>query len=422
VISESVGELCERLSNRATAIAPLFVRRAYDIRVEPLEPVQWHRYGNRRIRLALVRRDSGASFDLTVAASGLAVWSAFAVEEAMLQLERELDHELAAFIEEHVEREDEDEDYWAPRNEPHLGEQGRLYILDEPERHLHPEAQEQAARWLVDRLEEQTSFVLATHALPFLSLTAAEVEYALVSRGEDSLTHAESITGDVWGVLDARASEAGLGSRAQLIQLARAFLVVEGAHDELVVRHFFGERLARERIVVLPIRGATRARTLIEAELLAKFDAPLIVLFDEVRAEAVVAKERPSRKDISVHSLWEMLQRWPAERKQPHVVEFTLPDIYCAVPDQCVRQVVADRGGSFPGWRRVIKDFGDETSGRGFKDFFLAASGLSRKTDTTTLIEEILERCRVQPRAELRRAMDEVLDRAVSTGNAESPS
>jgi hypothetical protein len=70
VISESVRELCERLSEHATAIAPLFVTRVYDIRVEPLEQEQWNSYGDRRIRLALVRRDAGESFDLAVAGSG----------------------------------------------------------------------------------------------------------------------------------------------------------------------------------------------------------------------------------------------------------------------------------------------------------------------------------------------------------------
>jgi len=300
----------------------------------------------------------------------------------------------------------------APRGEPELGEQRRLYILDEPELHLHPEAQEQAARWLATRIDEQTTFLLATHALPFLSLPAPEVEYALVSRGVDRLSVAESITGDVWGVLDARASEAGVGSRAQLIQLARAFLVVEGAHDEAVIRHFYREQLERARIIVLPIRGAKKARTLIETELLAKFDVPLIVLFDDVRATALVAQEQPSGGDISVNSLWEMLQNWPHERKRPHIVEFILPDIYCAVPDECVRQVVADRGGSFPGWRRVTKQFAADTSGRGFKGFFLGQSGLPPGTDTTELLKEILERCRAQPCPELQSAMDEVLERA----------
>lgn len=422
VISEPVRELCQRLSEHATAIAPLFVTRAYDIRVEPLEPVQWHRHGDRRIRLALVRSGSNDSFDLAVAGSGLAVWAAFAVEEAMREVAHEPDQELRE-IDEDIERRSDEDGHWAPRHEPEIGEPGRLYVLDEPERHLHPEAQEQAARWLASRIDEQTSFLLATHALPFLSLPAHEVEYALVSRGEDGLTRAKPMTDDVWGFLDERIADAGVGSRAQLIQLARAFLVVEGAHDESVIRHFYRERLARERIVVLPIRGAKKAKSLIETELLARFDAPLIFLFDEVRAKEVVASARPSRKDISVYALWEMLQDWPPERKRPHVVDFALPDIYCAVPDQCVRQVVADRGGSFPGWEPVIEDFAGDTSGLGFKTFFLRASGLPSETETTALLGEILERCRMEPRAELRRAIDEVVDRArAETGAAEVPS
>lgn len=112
-----------------------------------------------------------------------------------------------------------------------------------------------------------------------------------------------------------------------------------------------------------------------------------------------------------------MLQNWPPERKRPHVVEFVLPDIYAALPDRCVRQVVDGRGGSFPGWRQVVKDFAG-VSGIGFKDFFVAQSGLPPDTDTTKLLVEILDRCRIQPRVELRRAMQEVVDRVRAEGGS----
>jgi hypothetical protein len=82
-----------------------------------------------------------------------------------------------------------------------------------------------------------------------------------------------------------------------------------------------------------------------------------------------------------------MLEHWPATRKPPHVVEYVLPDIYCALPEQCVQQVVLDRGGSFAGWTKLIKMFGDDTTGRGFKPFFLAESKLPIKTDTTARLD-----------------------------------
>jgi hypothetical protein len=411
VINERVRELCARISGHATRIAPGFVTSRYEIRVQPLEQVQWRKHADRRIRLELVGQAAGKSFDLAVVGSGLAVWAAFAIEEATRELERELRAELHQFLE-GLRGPTQPDDENAPSKEPRHGAQTRLYILDEPERHLHLQAQAQAARWLAGRIDPETSFLVATHALAFLSLPTNDAEYVLVSRGAGDLTRAEAITRDVWGVLDSRASAAGIGSRAQLLQVARAFLIVEGAHDELVLRHFYGAEFERERIFILPIRGAKNARLLIEAEMLALVDVPLIVLFDEIRAARLVGPERPSRRDIALYSLWEMLQHWPLERKPPHVVEFALPDIYCALPDQCVAQVVSDRGGRFAGWDRLIKQFEADSTGRGFKPFVAVESGLSADTDTTELLNEILERCRSRPSVHLRRAVQEIIDRA----------
>jgi hypothetical protein len=286
-----------------------------------------------------------------------------------------------------------------------------LYVFDEPERHLHPRAQEQAARWLGKRLDQTTSLLIATHALPFLRLPSSTVEYTLVTRAADGTTQSESITKDTWGVLDRRAKEAGLGSRAELLQLASAFLIVEGLHDEMVLRHFYGDELGRDRIVLLPIRGAKKVAGLIDAALLARVDLPLIILFDDIRSRALVSKDEPSKRDVALHQLWHLLRSWPPERRQPHVVPFALPDIYCALPEECVSQVVTERGGSFPGWSVVVKRF-RAAEEEAFKRFFVAQSGLARGTDTDELLDEILERCRRTPRRALQTAIAQVRELA----------
>lgn len=419
-VCDNVRSICASLGDHATTLAPPFVTRDYEIRVEPLAPSDWHVFQNRRVRLALSVDRSDETFALGVAGSGLAIWAAFAIEEAMRLVDDELDAEwgeIRLVISPGADPPSE----LASRVEPPVGEQSRLYVLDEPERHLHPKAQEQAARWLGSRVDDRTTVLLATHALPFLSLPAAEVEYALVSRGSDRVTRVSSMTADVWGALDKRASESGLGSRAQLIQLARAFLIVEGAHDEAVVRHFFGHELDRHRIVVLPARGAKKARSLIEAELLALLDAPMIVLFDGIRADSVVADAAPSKKDVAAYALWEMLQHWPAGRKQPHLVCFDLPDIFCALPDACVARTVTEWGGSFPGWDTIVEAFDTDGGGLGFKQFFLNQSGLGQKTDSTKLLHATLDSCRIASRQQLKTAIAEVIERAtVAEGYVES--
>ena len=56
-----------------------------------------------------------------------------------------------------------------------------LYVFDEPERHLHPTAQDEAAQWVAALAEDDTAVVVATHSLSFLNLSA-DTNYWLVQR------------------------------------------------------------------------------------------------------------------------------------------------------------------------------------------------------------------------------------------------
>ena len=93
-----------------------------------------------------------------------------------------------------------------------------------------------------------------------------------------------------------------------------------------------------------------------------------------------------------------MLQHWPPERKQPHVLDFDLTSIAFFPRSACD----FDREGTrrlFPGWEAIIQAFATKSEGLGFKPFFVKRSGLGQQTDTTALLEEILENCRLEPRA-----------------------
>jgi energy-coupling factor transporter ATP-binding protein EcfA2 len=392
-VHSDVASECARLSEASSELAPEFIRARYRIAVIANDPDQWRRAGRVSVLLVPHGGTSDEGYDLARSSSAMATWSGYAVAEVLRRAYSELEDRPGAA---------------SPLQ--------TVYLIDEPEQHLHPRAQEEVATWLTNLSRPGASVILATHALPFLALPSQNVEYLLISRRRDRSTSIESITSDVWGALDRRVREAGLGSRAQLIQLARAFLIVEGAHDEAVIRHFYREQLERERIVVLPARGAQKAKSLIEAELLAMIEAPMIILFDDIRAHAVVAATTPpSKKDVAAYAVWEMLRHWPPERKQPHVVSFELPDIYCALPDECVRQIVKTRKGSFSGWQPIIDSFSAEATTVGFKSFFLKKCGLPAETDTTELLSEILERCRRPARDELNRGISETLERARSS-------
>ena len=102
-----------------------------------------------------------------------------------------------------------------------------LYLLDEPEAHLHPVAQREAAAWVVERARGGAEFVVATHAPSFLNIRYEATSYVRVHRDAQGITRATAIDESAPGALREDARSAGYGSIAELFQLTRAVLVVE---------------------------------------------------------------------------------------------------------------------------------------------------------------------------------------------------
>src|SRR5207249_2308412 len=58
----------------------------------------------------------------------------------------------------------------------------RLWLLDEPEAHLHLNAIRDLREWLVRRNDEGVGLVVATHALELLDLPTERAEFLLLTR------------------------------------------------------------------------------------------------------------------------------------------------------------------------------------------------------------------------------------------------
>ncbi|WP_216699820.1 hypothetical protein [Arthrobacter sp. H5] len=72
---------------------------------------------------------------------------------------------------------------------------------------------------------------------------------------------------------------------SDLLQLTRVFVLVEGAHDEIVLRSALGEDIRRAGGRVIPISGASHARSIADARIL--FDATsasIVFVVDNVLA------------------------------------------------------------------------------------------------------------------------------------------
>jgi energy-coupling factor transporter ATP-binding protein EcfA2 len=235
--------MCAELSELATRIAPEFVVRGHDVIVEALPPSQWAPNHGRRIRVARRNKETLEDYDISVVGSGVGMWITISVLEAMERLSRGTDEPAEGGV---PLPETGDEEEFRLLRAPKM----RLYLIDEPERHLHPVAQREVAEWITQLTTETgaPSVALATHAAPFLNLPVEAATYLRVWRDDERRTRAEPIDRATLGQLDELATRLGV-SRADLVQLTRAVLVVEGKHDVMVLRHFLrpGSRPRKDR-------------------------------------------------------------------------------------------------------------------------------------------------------------------------------
>jgi hypothetical protein len=252
-ISPVVVAICREISSRATDLAPRFIRDDYIIHVIPLPPDQVGEKTRLAVILATRRSPNGEgqAFDISDVSSGIALWATYSILETIRRLVEQLlevirtpSDTLApladvipglSFLAD-LPSEPADEPVLAPEDRERekraraihaeairnartdlVFTQRTLYVIDEPERHLHPLAQGDVARWVAALAQEAGADVLvASHASPFLNLPTTLAEYILVTRDEHRITRSVAVSADVIGRLDRVAEDAGL-SRADLL-------------------------------------------------------------------------------------------------------------------------------------------------------------------------------------------------------------
>jgi AAA domain, putative AbiEii toxin, Type IV TA system len=337
--------LCGEVGATATELAPPFVKERLAIELTALEPGQWRPNQGRRVRLAIRERGTNREHDLIVAGSGIALWSSLAVLEAIRSLQRP-PHKRQWPEEEdvvHAPETGEEEEYFIAQ-----ADKIRVYLIDEPERHLHPIAQRQAATWIANlaQLPGAPSVVVATHSPAFLNLPSETAQYIAIAR-RDQETLAEVIDPEDILRLDSLARDLGI-ERSDLLQLVRRVLIVEGEHDKLVLERFFGRELAEARTRIVPIRGTKNTAGIVESETLAALGVPLVILFDDVHAAFIQGdREAETTEEKHLESVREMWRNRKSDQDL-RLIPFPLPDIFAALPEEAVRAAVAKRRGKLP--------------------------------------------------------------------------
>jgi len=171
---------------------------------------------------------------------------------------------------------------------------GGMLLIDEPEAALHRSAEAYMARGLTALASTGLSVLVASHSPELLNADAAHVWH--VNR-QDKYSGTGPQVRPIGRVEADTLSELGLRP-ADLIGMQRGFLVVEGEHDEVVLRELIGDQLRDRRIHILPAYGVKRMQEAVSARVLYDFsDAHVFALVDAVELRTVrdaweIAKQR----------------------------------------------------------------------------------------------------------------------------------
>lgn len=246
----------------------------------------------------------------------------------------------------------------------------RFFLVDEPEAHLHPAAQREAASWLEAQDEQQAGrFVIASHSPAFLRLSSG-VSLVHVSRTSNRSVQLRSIGPGELGAIDPEIAEVGF-DRGELLALFRAVLFVEGETDRRVLEVLFSDLIAEIGLLVQPFRGATKVERIVEAEtLLRVLGPPFHVLVDNCdptfadelqRQDADELDRRLLAKEITGDEprfLARLLVSGRRAGQELRVHSIPQKDILGALDDECIRAVLQRRAPTaeeWPGLAEVVK-------------------------------------------------------------------
>ncbi|HEX4805854.1 MAG TPA: AAA family ATPase [Conexibacter sp.] len=128
---------------------------------------------------------------------------------------------------------------------------GGLVLMEEPETSLHPGAQRELMRHLLDWGADRL-FVATTHSPVFLDRTPTERGSTLLVSRTDGVSTVASADNDVRAVLHA------VGVQLSDVLSAERIVLVEGESDASILRAWFPDMLMGRRSAIVPLGGGDR--------------------------------------------------------------------------------------------------------------------------------------------------------------------
>jgi hypothetical protein len=279
-------------------------------------------------------------------------------------------------------------------------------VFDEPEAHLHPTGQRRVRDALTSMGRGGEDVIISTHS-PYL-LNQREWTYTKVIAG-----CAAPLTDDDLSTSDAFAAQMGL-TTGELLATTRLILVVEGKHDEYLLRELYNDDLRDAGVAIVPMHGTWNAMSLLESEFWLRYSGvPFSVMFDNTRLDALDStlpddRLRPEERALRV------LHRTARERgRKIRRIGLTRPDITAYLAEDLFR----DRP-SFPGWATVVDRYRADRASQ-FKQYVRNNYGISLSTHD---VERYVDQMRIgglRPEAELERKVLQVC--ASATEQAPQP-
>lgn len=202
-----------------------------------------------------------------------------------------------------------------------------IAFVDEPERALHRIGEARIVR----ALPELADYVIAaTHSPKFISESSVNLIH--LTRGSDGMAHSVSHIGGYTDGVDGGRHELAdhLGvETADLLSLTKVILLVEGPHDEMVLKFMCPEIVGHIDVVIIPLGGTEQIPALSNSRfLLDMTEARIVVATDNARIDKIRLLEAKAadRKNRGNH--W--LREFRDERKSATPEERQLIDLLIA--------------------------------------------------------------------------------------------
>ncbi len=410
-ISEDGRAICHLASLLATELAPTFVSEGHSIRVT-IPPIhQWEK-GGPSLALELARSDD-AVYPLSKAADGHRIWLQLTLLETVSILRRYLELLDTLFArsqtDANVGRARDDYEgtvallrTFSRRGEPspaalrqfkelrNIGH--RLYLIDEPEQHLHPRVQRSAADWLAgEGTAGASQVVVVTHSPHYLRLPG-DVGFNHLRNAPGRSTNSHSVISELspelLGATDDIAQEMGF-DRGELLTSVAAFVFVEGQADKLMLEAFCAAELHHAGIALIPIHGAVHAdrKGVVDSELVLGWTAARIaVLLDNLaedewsrlQSDPDYCREQSRKsKKLELKAMAQILVRAKELGRDIIPVGIPVPDIFDLLDDS----TITDLYPAFPGHAaaRAAFDEHSETASQkmGWKAFYKDTYGIA---------------------------------------------